>query len=73
MDGHPFIHIILEIRLHAVDDLDLLPFSGGVIGIREGLDHTVVGDGDGGMPPTDGTLHHLFGVAQGVHHGHLGM
>ena len=73
VDGGLLVHVILVIRLHAVEDLDLFPPARGVVGVGEGLQYPVVGDGDGGVAPLDGPLHHRLGVAQAVHHGHFGM
>ena len=69
MNGDAVVHVVDEIALHAVEDLDLVP--GGVPGIREGLGHAVVRDGNGGMAPADGLLDHLFRVREGIHIAHL--
>ena len=71
VDHHPVIDVVDEVSLHAVEDLDLVP--GGVPGVREGLGHAVVRDGDGGVAPPDGLLDHLLRVRQGVHVAHLGV
>ena len=49
VDGDPVVQVVDEIALHAVEDLDLVP--GGVPGVREGLGHAVVRDGDGRVAP----------------------
>ncbi len=71
VDGDPVVHVVDEIALHPVEDLDLVP--GGVPGVGEGLGHAVVRDGDGGVAPADGLLDDLLGVRQGVHVAHLGV
>ena len=69
MDSHPVIQVVDKVPFHAVEDLDLIPCC--VPGVREGLGHAVVGDGDGGMAPADGRLDGVLGVRQGVHVAHL--
>ena len=69
MNGDAVIHVVDEVSLHAVEDLDLVP--GGMPGVREGLGHAVVGDGNGGMAPADGLLDDLLRVRQGVHIAHF--
>ena len=71
VESEPLVHVVDIVGLHAQDGLDLVP--GGVEGVRERLGHPVVGDGDGRMPPLDGTLDHFLGVGQSVHGGHPGM
>ena len=71
VDDDAVVHIVDEIALHAVEDLDLAPR--GVPGVRKGLGHTVVRDGDGGVAPANGLVDDLLGVGQGVHVGHLGV
>ena len=73
MNGHPLVHIILEIGLDTVQNFDLLAASGRAVCIREGLHDAVICNGNGGMPPLDRLFDDRFGVAQRVHHGHLGM
>ena len=73
MHRHPLVHVVLIVGLHAVEHLDFLPSARGVVGIGEGLHHTVVGDGNGGVAPLDGPLDNGLAIAQGVHHGHLGV
>ena len=68
VDRHPVVQIVDEVALHAVEELDLVP--GGVPGVREGLGHAVVRDGDGRVAPADGGLDRLGGVRQGVHVAH---
>ena len=50
VDHHPVVDVVDEVALHAVEDLDLVP--GGVPGVREGLGHAVVRDGDGRDGPS---------------------
>ena len=71
VDGDAVVQVIDKVALHAVEDLDLA--LGGVPGVREGLGHAVVGDGDGRVAPGDGLLDDGGGVRQGVHVGHLGV
>ena len=71
VDHNPVVDVVDEVSLHAVEDLDLVP--GGVPGVREGLGHAVVRDGDGRVAPPDGLLDHLLRVRQGVHVAHLGV
>ena len=73
VDRRELVHVVLVVRLHAVQHLDLLAPTGGVISVRKGLNHPVVGDGDGGMSPLDSLLHDLFCVAKRVHLRHFGM
>ena len=69
VDSYPVIQVVDKVPLHAVENFDLVP--GGMPGVREGLGHAMVGDGDGGMPPADGRLDGVLGVRQGVHVAHL--
>ena len=69
MDGDAVIHVVDEVSLHAVEDLDLVP--GGMPGVREGLGHAVIRDGNGGMAPADSLLDDLLRVRQGVHIAHF--
>ena len=71
MDHHPVVNVVDEIALDAVQNFDLIPR--GVPGVRKGLGHAVVRDGDGGMAPADGLLDHGLGVRQSVHVAHPGM
>ncbi|CDC69074.1 unknown [Oscillibacter sp. CAG:155] len=71
VDHHPVVDVVDEVPLHTVEELDLVP--GGVPGVREGLGHAVVRDGDGRVAPADGGLHRLLGIRQGVHVAHLGV
>ena len=73
MDRSLFVHIVLIVCLHPVEHLDLFSPAGGVIGVREGLHHPMIGDGDCRMAPFNGPLHHRLGVAQRVHGGHFGV
>ena len=68
--GDAVIQVIDKIALHAVEDLDLACV---VPGVREGLHHAVIGDGDGGVTPCDRLLDDAGGVGQGIHIGHTGM
>ena len=71
VDGDAVVQIVDEIALYAVENFN---FSlGGVPGVREGLGHAVVGDGDGRVAPGDGLLDDGGGVRLGVHIGHLGV
>ena len=45
--------VLDEVALAAGDELDVLA-ARRAEGLREGLHHAVVGDGDGGMPPCGG-------------------
>ena len=69
VDGNAVVHVVDKIPLHAIEDLDLVP--GGVPRVREGLGHTVIRDGNGGMAPADGLLDDLLRVRQGVHIAHF--
>ena len=70
---NPLVHVVLIVCLHTVENLDFLSLARGVIGVREGLKNTVVGNGNGRMTPTDRLFDHFFGVGQCVHHGHFSM
>ena len=62
--------VVIDIGLHAVDDLDaglLRGAEGGGIALED----TVVRDGHGGMAPLRGAAHQGAGVGHGVHHGHV--
>ena len=69
VNGDAVVHVVDEVALHAVEDLDLVP--GGMPGVREGLGHAVIRDGNGGMAPADGLLDDLLRVRQGVHIAHF--
>ena len=69
VDGDAVVHVVDEVSLHAVEDLDLVP--GGMPGVREGLGYAVIRDGNGGMAPADGLLDDLLRVRQGVHIAHF--
>ena len=71
VDGDAVVQIVDEIALYAVENFNFA--LGGVPGVREGLGHAVVGDGDGRVAPGDGLLDDGGGVRQGVHVGHLGV
>ena len=71
MDHDPVVQIVDEIALDAVKYFYFT--LGGMPGIREGLAHAVVGDGDGGMAPGNGLLDDAGGVGEGVHIAHLGV
>ena len=49
-DGAVAVHVVYEIALLAVDDLDAVLLA-GLPHIREGLSDAVIGDGDGGHAP----------------------
>ena len=44
-----------------------------MVGIRKRLHHTVIGDGNGRMPPLISPLHNILGLRHPVHITHLGM
>ena len=67
----PVVQIVDEVALYAVKYFYFT--LGGMPGIREGLAHAVVGDGDGRMAPGHGLLDDAGGVGEGVHIAHLGM
>ena len=74
---HPVVHVIDEVRLHAVKHLDLL---GRVPCVGECLGHAVVGDGDGPMAPRLRPLDHVLvrprlgaHLGEGIHGGHGGV
>ena len=64
--------VLDEIALAAGDELDVLA-AHRAEGLREGLHHAVVGDGDGGMPPGGGLRNQRLGRGAGVHGAHLRM
>ena len=65
VDGDAVVEIVDEIALHTVK---YFYFTLGCMPrIREGLRHTVIGDGDGRMSPGDGLLDDAGRVGQGVH------
>ena len=79
VDGHPVVHVVDVVGLHAEENLHLL---GRVPRVGEGVGHAVVGDGDGGMAPFLQTLdgvfrHRRIGLGphrrQCVHGGHGGV
>ena len=70
-DGEAVVYVVDIVSLGAQQDLQLV--LAGAPGIGEGLGHTMVGDGDGGMTPGNGPLHRVLGVGEGVHQGHLGV
>ena len=71
MDHDSVVQIVDEVALYAVKYFYFT--LGGMPGIREGLAHAVVGDGDGGMAPGNGLLDDAGGVGEGVHIAHLGV
>ena len=83
VDNDAVIHIIDIIALTAVEDLDHLvcarhlrsaaPGFNRVQRIREGLDHAVVGDGDGTVTPGCRLLDGGFRIRQGIHIAHNSM
>ena len=70
MDHDAVVHIVDEVALHAVEDLNSLVV---VPRIGEGLRHAVVGDGDGGVAPALGEIDDALGIGEGVHVGHAGV
>ena len=71
VDHDPVVQIVDEVAFNAVKYFYFT--LGGMPGIREGLAHAVVGDGDGGMAPGHGLLDDAGGIGKGVHIAHLGM
>ena len=71
MNGDAVVNVVDKIALAAVKYFYFT--LTGVPGIRKGLRHTVVGDGDGGHPPLGGELDDAAGVGQRVHVGHSRM
>ena len=59
--------VVHKIGFHAVDDLHAALLFGGEHHLGEGLHVTVVGDGDGGMPPALCRGNGVGGVDDGVH------
>ena len=77
VDHHPVVHVVEVVGLHPVEELDLL---GRVPGVREGLGHPVVGDGNGRVAPGLRPLDHVpvrpqlgHHRGEGVHGGHGGV
>ena len=77
VDHYPVVHVVDKVGLQAVEQLDIFRRMPGV---REGLSHAVVGDGDGPVAPGLRPLHHVslrsqLGThgSEGVHGGHGGM
>ena len=77
VDHHPVVHVVDKVGLHPVQELDVF---GRVPRVREGLGHSVVGDGDGPVAPGLRPLHHILVRPQlgphsgeGVHGGHGGV
>ena len=70
-DGELFVHVVDVISLGAQQGLNLA--LGGAPGVRKGLGHAVVGNGNGGMAPGNGPLHRILGFGQSVHQGHAGV
>ena len=68
---HSVVHVVDKVPFHAVDDFDLVSGSTGCIGER--LGDTVIGDGDGLVPPGDGALDCVLHLGEGVHLGKSGM
>ena len=71
VNGDAVVNVVDKIALAAVKYFYFT--LTGVPGIRKGLRHTVVGDGDGGHPPLGGELDDAAGVGQRVHVGHSRM
>ena len=67
-DGAVAVHVVEEIALDAVDDLDVVLLS-GLPHIREGLRHTVVRHGDGGHAPVFGARDDRLRIGQRVEGG----
>ena len=70
---HQLLHIVHQIALHAVDDLERIPLVQRVVSVGEGLDAAVVGDRDGRHPPGLGPLYDVFYLGHAVHIAHLRM
>ena len=70
-------HIVDKIRFDAVNDLEVRSLfadgRSGIHGVRVGLRHTVVGNGDGLMPPFGGAPDQIAHRGDAVHTGHRGM
>ena len=62
--------VLDKVALAAGNELDVLA-AHRAEGLREGLHHAVVGDGDGGMPPCGGLRNQRLGRGAGVHGTHL--
>ncbi len=71
-DGGVAVHVVDEVGLHAVDNLDAVLFP-GLPHIREGLRHPVVGDSDGGHAPVGRALDGGGGVGERVEGGEAGV
>ena len=70
--GKHAVHVVDEIALHAVDDLDAVLLR-GLPHIGERLRAAVVGHGDGRVAPLGGALDEIAGVGQRVHGGKAGV
>ena len=69
--------VVDVIGLDAVKDLDFLPLlfelGGRIHGFREGLNYTVIGNGDCLVSPIGGARDERLGIGNRVHSGHFGM
>ena len=79
MNADPVIHIVDVIGLAAVEDFDVLlcprhlGLGSSIHGVREGLKHAVVRNGNGLMSPRRSLFDSCGGVGQRIHGGHGGM
>ena len=79
MHHNPVVHIVDIIAFAAIENLNVLIRSchlclgGSLHGVREGLGNTVVGDGNGLMPPGGSLFHGSCRLRQGIHVTHGGM
>ena len=72
MHSHGAVHIVAEVGLNTVEDLDAL-LGGGVVSVWEGMGYAVIGDGNGSVTPGKSALDYGPGIGEGVHSGHTGV
>ena len=61
------LRVVNKIRLNAVYDLEILKLFGGKHGGGKALGVSVVGDGNGFLPPCGGTADDILGLRDSVH------
>ena len=75
--GIALLQVVDAVGLDAVEHLDVAPvlFQAGLglHGLRKGLHHAVIGDGQGPVPHGGRQLQRLARVTQAVHAGHIGV
>ena len=77
---HNSFQVIYQISLHAIDHFEIrvlrnhpAPGVKAVVSLRECLDHSVIGNGNGLMSPLIGSFDNGFCIGNSVHVAHLSM